>query len=301
MTPTERDTDMTQRLVQWLKDEGAVLGGVAAAGRVPGADVFMEWLRQGQQADMGYLSRTAAKRTDPRLVLAGCRSVVVGAWPTGRRPVETPPGHGRLAAYVGEADYHETMGGALKRVAACLRQALPGEAFAPYVDTGPVLEREWAALAGLGWLGKNTLLIHPHEGSYLLLGVILSTANLTPTASFEGHHCGTCTRCLDACPTQALSAQNGLDSRRCLSYWSIEHKGDFSAATPGREQWQNWLYGCDICQEVCPFNRHTPSAHGVASLPLEGVADGTASGPAFLRRGKEGIKRNARWMMKKKG
>lgn len=280
--------------------EGASLYGVASADFSVEKQRFLEWLAAGKQADMAWLERQPERRMDPRLVLEGCRSVMVGAWPTGQHLGEIPEGSGRVAAYVGTVDYHKDIGEKLKRIAQKLSEQYPEEVFKTFVDTGPILERDWARLAGLGWIGKNTLLINPKEGSFFLLGVVLSTAEFLPTGIFEQNHCGHCTRCLDACPTQALDAQTGLDSNKCLSYWSIEHKGELGEQTPPPEEWQSWLYGCDICQAVCPFNRRVPEAPGPKDLNLLEVVEGEAQIPNYLRRGKKTARRNAEWLLGRK-
>lgn len=288
-----------QELSDMFRQEGAVLSGVASADLEVEKKRFFDWLETGKMAGMTWLTRSPERRVDPRLVLEGCRSVLVGAWPTGKHQGEPPPGHGRIAAYVGAEDYHVTIGGSLQRIAGKLKEKLPAEAFKPYVDTGPVLERDWARMAGLGWIGKNTMLIHPQEGSFLLLGVILSTAHLPWSKVFTGKHCGNCTKCISACPVDALDETNGLDARKCLSYWNIEHKGEFEAATPSAGLWASQLYGCDICQDACPFNRNTPPAPGPKDLPLELAANGLAAFPKYLRRGKKALARNAKWLLEK--
>lgn len=287
-------------MADWQKlfqEGGAELWGAAKAGQSPNAQRFLDWLYEDRQGEMQWLKRNPEKRTDPRLVLEGCQSILVGAWPTGRHLGPIPEGHGRMAAYVGEADYHDTLGASLKNIATALAEAHPNEKFLPYVDTGPILERDWATAAGLGWIGKNTLLIHPKAGSFFLLGVLLTTLELQPTGPYQGSHCGTCTRCLDACPTQALDPEKGLDARLCLSTWNIEHKGPFNEKTPPPDQWKNWLYGCDICQDVCPFNRKTEPATGPKDFELEQVQSGEAQAPKHLRRGQQALQRNANWLM----
>jgi epoxyqueuosine reductase len=197
---------------------------------------------------MDYLERGTDKRRDTRLPVAGARSaVVVGMNYGGREPA------GPVARYARGVDYHDVM---VSRLRALHREiddwvgtAVHGKA---YVDTGPVLERDLARVAGLGWFGKNTMLINPRLGSFFFLGVLLLDLDLVPDAPFETEHCGTCTRCLDACPTDALVEPGVLDARRCISYLTIELKGEIPAEL--RERMGDLIYGCDICQDVCPWN-----------------------------------------------
>jgi epoxyqueuosine reductase len=176
--------------------------------------------------------------------------------------VPTPPSGvavpGRVARYARGLDYHKHLKRRLHDLADWLRQET-GEETRACVDTAPVLEREWAARAGVGWQGKNTLAIHTRRGSYLLLGEIITTAELAPDSPAVDR-CGTCTRCLDACPTDALRPYE-MDPRRCISYWTIEHRGPLASIPDDiRRGTGDWLFGCDICQEVCPWNRKAPAA-----------------------------------------
>jgi epoxyqueuosine reductase len=212
------------------------------------------WVEAGHAATMGYLKRRLEERLDPRRVLPGARSVLCVAlnyyqgepadasW----RPV---------ARYAWGRDYHDVIAPRLERLAAHLAEA-GGARSRGYVDTGPVLERDLAARAGLGWVGKNTMLLHPRLGSWFFLGVLLTTAELARDAPLADR-CGSCRACLDACPTGAFVAPYVLDARRCISYLTIEHRGDIDPdLQPGMAGWQ---FGCDICQDVCPWNRKAPT------------------------------------------
>jgi len=158
----------------------------------------------------------------------------------------------RVAQYAWSSDYHDVLGDRLEQLASAIREIVPEATTRCYVDAGPVPERELAQLAGLGWIGKNMMLIHPELGSFTFIGVVLTDAELEADLPFEADRCGTCRRCLDACPTNAFVGPRDLDARACISYLTIEHRGEFSDTQ--RTQVGDWLFGCDICQDVCPWN-----------------------------------------------
>lgn len=210
--------------------------------------MFDEWITRGFAGDMGYLERGAEKRADPRRVFENVKSAVVVAMNYGGTE---PPGP--VARYARGDDYHEVMVERLRALHAWLNAELGRDvAGKAYVDTGPILERDLARKAGLGWFGKNTMLLNPEIGSFFFLGSLLLDLHLEEDAPFEADRCGTCTRCLDACPTDAFVAPRVLDATKCISYLTIELKSEipneFHDAIGGN------IYGCDVCQDVCPWN-----------------------------------------------
>jgi epoxyqueuosine reductase len=245
---------------------GFDLVGIARCDPSPRADYLRQWLDDGQAGEMKYLAARFAERADPGVYLPGARSAICVAmnYHTQLKPPTESSVPGKIARYALGEDYHELIKTRLHELADWIRQAAPGCQTRACVDTAPVLEKDLAARAGIGWMGKNTCVIHPQIGSWLLLGEIITTLALPPDEPMDDH-CGSCTRCIDACPTHALTAPYQLDARRCISYLTIEHRGEIPEefhAPIG-----DWLYGCDICQDVCPFNRRAPEATDPALQP----------------------------------
>lgn len=205
---------------------------------------------------MEYLSseRNFPRRADPKSILPECESILVLALPYSPVNSEISEHEFQIAAYALGADYHDIIPPRLKEIVefieAQVGRPVPNRY---YTDTGPVLEREFAQRAGLGWIGKNSMLINPQKGSTFILAEILLGVALEPDQPFATDHCGTCTRCLDACPTQCILPNRTIDAQRCISYLTIENKGDIPEDL--RPQIQNWAFGCDVCQQVCPWNR----------------------------------------------
>lgn len=228
---------------------GFDLVGICTLGPVDGARAFDDWLERGYAGDMEYLARGRDKRQDSRLPLSGAVSAIVVAMNYGGHE----PG-GPVARYARGDDYHDFMIERLRALHCWLDeetgQPVAGKA---YVDTGPILERDLARRAGLGWFGKNTNLINPSLGSFFFLGTLLVGLELAPDPPFEADRCGSCTRCLDACPTQAFAAPRVLNATLCISYLTIELKAAIPAEL--RESIGELVYGCDICQDVCPWNQ----------------------------------------------
>ena len=248
---------------------------------------------------MAWLARDPETRLDPRRLVPGARSIIMVADLCAARGAETtpaPPGHGRIARYARGDDYHVVIKRRLHALCDDLRARHPEERFRACVDTAPIMEREHAARAGLGWIGKHTLLIHPSLGSHLLLGAVVTTLEIIPpeTQRETPDHCGSCTRCIDACPTGAITPYS-VDASRCIAYLTIERREEIApdlAAKIGDR-----LFGCDVCQDVCPHNSprpgragDTPEAHPayaprVASLPITEVARWTAEDRARALKG----------------
>lgn len=269
------ETDLKTRLKAYARSLGFDLVGVARAGPTPSADRYEAWVRAGHAATMSYLTRPEAieKRRDVRNLWPEARSVIVVAmnYYTGDHPPPDGRPRGRVARYAWGEDYHEVLADRLRDLLAFLqREAGRSVQGRIYVDTGPVLERAWAVQAGLGWIGKNSMLIHPRLGSYLFLGVLLVDLELEPDPPFPFDHCGTCTRCIEACPTGCIRPDRTLEAERCLSYLTIERREGIPEAL--RPAMGDWLFGCDICQEVCPWNRRfaRPTAEP-AFRPREGI------------------------------
>jgi epoxyqueuosine reductase len=236
---------------QLLKAQAYGLGfdlvGITALGPAETAAAFDEWLARGHAGEMAYMARTADKRRDSRLPFEGTTHAIVVAMNYGGREPSGP-----VARYARGDDYHDVMLERLNQLHRWLEshvgRTVRGKA---YVDTGPILERDLARRAGLGWFGKNTMLINPRAGSFFFLGSLLVDYPLETDAPFATEHCGTCTRCVDACPTGALEPRR-LDATRCVSYLTIELKGDIPSEYHSRIG--ELVYGCDICQDVCPWN-----------------------------------------------
>jgi epoxyqueuosine reductase len=258
---------------QGIKDRARELGfdacGIAPAGDLPELRFLPEWIARGYAGSMAYLERSADRRADVRRVLPSARSVIVTATVYNTdRPYSTEcadPSRAQIARYAWGDDYHDVIGARLDALLEWMRDASadPFEARA-YADTGPVQERVYARHAGIGWIGKNTCVIHPRLGSWIFLGEIICSLQIDHDAPAMDQ-CGTCTLCLEACPTQALVAPGVLDSTRCISYITIEHRGEI--ADHLRASVESHVYGCDICQEVCPWNATAPRSADPAWQP----------------------------------
>jgi epoxyqueuosine reductase len=272
---------------------------------------YQTWLRQQHHASMDYMANKVDLRLNPLQILPSAKTVIVvlvNYFQT-VQPEKSLRSF-KIARYAHGQDYHRLLRKRLRAMEAFLKNEAPETEVWSEVDTGPVLERYWAEKAGLGWIGKNTLLINKQFGSWTFIGILLTSLEIPPDPP-SSFHCGTCTRCLEVCPTQALLEPGILDSRRCLSYWTIEHRGAFHDQTP--PDFNGWIFGCDDCQEVCPWNRHAKPAENLTSThPLLGYPGGTHSiasgiplshqewddqtkGTALRRCGYDGYLRNIHW------
>jgi epoxyqueuosine reductase len=227
---------------------GFDLAGITTLGPAETSAAFEDWIGHGYAGEMDYLARGADKRRDTRLPFAGTSSAIVVALDYGGKEPAGP-----IARYARGDDYHDLMTARLDELHRWLELELGRRVTGKsYVDTGPILERDLARRAGLGWFGKNTNLVNPRIGSFFFIGALLVDLDLAPDTPFQADRCGTCTRCLDACPTDAFVGPRLLDATRCISYLTIELKGEIPEDL--REQMGTHIYGCDICQDVCPYN-----------------------------------------------
>jgi len=298
---------MSSSLAARLKDHARAIGfdlvGIAPAAAADSFDRLRAWLAQGFAGEMGYLERHAEARRGPESILPEVRSVVMAAM---YYAADAPRAGARIARYARGADYHDVLRARLKLLLAWVRTQAPACRGRGVVDTAPLLERDFARRAGLGWFGKNTMLINKHRGSYCFLGALLLDIDLPADTPHDATHCGSCTACLDACPTGAFVGPGVLDARRCISYLTIELRGPIPEEL--RRPTGDWLFGCDVCQEVCPWNRKPLPALDPALQPcpeLEAV-DPVAlldlteeafrqrfQGTALLRTRRAGLLRNA--------
>ncbi|MEQ8787842.1 MAG: tRNA epoxyqueuosine(34) reductase QueG [Pirellulaceae bacterium] len=294
---------LTSQIKQRARDLGFELTGVCAAAASPGFERFQQWIEAGYAGQMSYLADRAEAYRSPAGVLAGAQSVVMLGmnYFTGEAR-EAAVGQGRISRYAwGEADYHDVIHARLKQMCQFVRRREPGASVRGVVDTAPLLEREFAQLAGLGWIGKNTLLINPQRGSWFFLAALLTDLVLEYDAPHEVDHCGTCRACLDACPTDAFVAPYVLDATRCISYLTIELREAIPREL--RPQMGDWLYGCDVCQDVCPWNRFATPSEEAAFAPQEDLTPVDARAlfqlddAKFRRR----FRRTPMWRAKRRG
>ncbi len=302
-----------ERRSHLVKHRAADLGfdrvGITTLDPVPHAEALRRWLAGGMAGTMTYMHRQARRRLEPHRILPGATRAVVLLKHYSRPDPPRRPGTGRVARYARGRDYHRALRGPLDDLVGYIASLGEGDVLARhYVDHGPVPERELAQRAGLGWIGKNTMLIEPSGGSYTFLATVLTDLDLATDPPFEADRCGSCRLCLDACPTNAFPDERVLDSRRCISYLTIEHRGEIP-----EQRWRDlgeWVFGCDRCQEVCPWNvkfarEATDDLLGydqeLAALDLDGLRSISEEefdrrfGPTALERaGARGMRRNAR-------
>jgi epoxyqueuosine reductase len=298
-----------ERVREQARTLGFTAVGIARADAATGEAAHLdEWLERGLHAGMHWMARDAGKRGDPRVAVPGARSVVALAL-----NYHTPhhhrnePGIGKISRYAWGDDYHDVLGGKLRQLWGWMEATFPGVGGRWYVDTGPVMEKVWAQRAGIGWIGKHSNLITQEHGSWVFLGEIITTHELEPDAP-ASDHCGTCRLCIDACPTAAIVEPYVVDSARCLSYLTIEHRGE--VAPELQEHYDGWIYGCDVCQDVCPWNerfahptteRRFAPRPGMLDVPLDAWAEMSDEefrerfrGSPVKRAKAEGFRRNIR-------
>ena len=242
----------------WIVAEAQKMGfdacGIAGATLLEKESAHVEqWLEDGHEGEMGYLTRNKEKRYDPRLLVEGTKSIVTVLYNYFPKQ-QIGSDKFKIAKYAYGADYHEV----LKNKMRLLLERIESETgrlenTRVFVDSAPVLDRAWAVRCGLGFIGKNTTLIHPKKGSFFFIGHLFLPIELAETGQTMANHCGRCTKCIDACPTGALESPFHIDARKCISYLTIEYKGSLAHLDP--KTFKGWMYGCDICQDVCPYNR----------------------------------------------
>lgn len=285
---------------------GFTLFGIAPATEADGFDRFTDWLDAGYAGELDYLHKYREHRRHPRAVRPWVLSVVMLGYEYGSGfglvPL-SPGGPARVAAYAQGPDYHRFIWDRVNELAAWLMAAVPGSLAHGVADTAPILERDFARRAGLGWFGKNTMLIDKHRGSFFFLAAFLTDIELSPSPPHDAAHCGTCTACLDACPTRAFPEPGVLDARKCISYLTIELRGPMPEEL--RPAVGDWLFGCDVCQDVCPWNRGpggavfptNPDLLALDPVELLGLSNAEFKqrfeGTSLLRARRTGLLRNA--------
>ena len=272
------DAAARHRLADALKAEARRLGfdavGVATAGPLDDEARRLEaWLARGFHAGMGWMANHFDKRVDPRLLVEGARSVVsvLHSYHRPERPADGP-GVGRVARYAWGDDYHDVLKAKLAALFDWLDREVGGAGGRAFADSAPVMDKVWAQRAGLGWIGKNGNLLSRRLGSYVFVGELIVDVPLEPDGP-ETDHCGTCTRCLDACPTGAITEPRVVDANRCIAYLTIEHRGDLPEGAPV-EGVGNWVFGCDVCQEVCPWTKFSRDTDEPRFAPRANVVEG---------------------------
>jgi epoxyqueuosine reductase len=272
--------EITSRLKRRAADLGFCLNGACPAAAPAGGERLDQWLAAGYAGEMQYLASRRDAYRHPAHVLDGARSILMLAMNyLSVEPAVAAAGQGRVSRYAwGDADYHDLIRARLNELADTLCECAPGAQVRVVVDTAPLMERELGQLAGLGWIGKNTLLLSRTSGSWFFLAALLTDVELAYDAPHETDHCGSCRACLDACPTQAFPQPYVLDASRCISYLTIELRTQIPSEL--RLGIGEWLFGCDVCQDVCPWNSHLTPSDEVEFFPLP-ASDPLALAPLF--------------------
>jgi epoxyqueuosine reductase len=304
-----KETGIVNDIAGMVKASATELGfdacGIAPVEEIDPQDRLGEWLGLGYHAGMAWMATTKDTRQNVQLKLPGARSVVAVARNYFAPRPEPAPGSGKVSRYAWGRDYHRVLLKPLRELARRIEASVPEARCYCCIDSGPVMEKAWAVRAGLGWLGKNSLVLRRDLGSWFFLGVILTTAELTPDSP-ASDQCGRCRLCVDACPTNAIVQPHVVDSRRCISYHTIENRGEIPAGIA--RNLDDWVFGCDICQDVCPWNRRVetttqddfhprpghanPDLAALASMDEEGFRS-TFAGSPIMRAKHSGMRRNA--------
>jgi epoxyqueuosine reductase len=243
----------------WIVAEAEKIGfdacGIACATALDEESSHVEqWLAEEHEGEMAYLTRNKEKRYDPRLLVEGTKSIITVLYNYFPKQTIGDGEHFKIAKYAYGTDYHDVLKNKMRQLLELIEsQTGKLEGTRVFVDSAPVLDRAWAVRCGLGFIGKNTTLIHPKKGSFFFIGHLFLPIELAETGKTLSNHCGHCTKCLDACPTGALESPFHIDARKCISYLTIEYKGSLVGLDPN--SFNGWMYGCDICQDVCPYNR----------------------------------------------
>ncbi|MDX1439264.1 MAG: tRNA epoxyqueuosine(34) reductase QueG [Rubricoccaceae bacterium] len=272
------DANAQETLAHDLKQQAQRIGfdacGITEAVRLDNeARILEKWLMDGRHATMQWMENHFEKRVDPRELVQGARTVV-SLLHSYYQPREHVPssGAGKISRYAWGDDYHEVLKEKLAELYDWLDTRVGGVSGRIFVDSAPVLDKVWAQRAGLGWIGKHTNLISREIGSYFFVAEMIVDVPIAPDAPFSKDYCGSCTRCIDACPTDAIHQPYAVDSNRCISYWTIEHREDDVPDDLARD-FGTWIFGCDICQDVCPWNKFRQPTRDSRFLPREGIAD----------------------------
>jgi epoxyqueuosine reductase len=317
--PIHSASKTPKRDLSLLIKQRALADGFEKVGIVPAETLdkerekLMVWLGRGYHANMSWMARDPEMRTDPGKLFPGARSVIVVA-----KNYYTPSKHtddstaGKVSRYAWGDDYHDVVGASLRSLLSWIKAEIPGAEGKVCIDIQPMMDKAWAVRAGLGWIGKHTNLITPEYGSWVFVGELLLNIDLEYDEQTVEDHCGSCTMCIDACPTQAISEPYVVDSNRCISYATIELRDAEIPSTVG-EHLEGWLYGCDICQDVCPWNRFEQTTdqprfqprEGNVNIPLTEALELTPEtyaerfrGSAMKRAKLSGLQRNARTLLK---
>lgn len=264
-----RKDELSQYIKLTIKEAGFDFAGIAKAEKLDDeARLLDKWLSLKYHGTMEYMQNWFDKRIDPRLLVPGAKSVICMLY--NYAPESSLPDDSyHIASYAYGTDYHKVIKKKLATVIEALQAKIGQFEARIFVDSAPVMERTWAVRSGLGWQGKNTLLINKQQGSYFFIATIICDLLLDYDAPFAANHCGTCTRCIDACPTQAIVGNNILDASKCISYLTIERKEDIPDSYKGKMK--DWIFGCDICQQVCPWNSFAKAHQEPAFYPSEAL------------------------------